>query len=78
MGKIITITPRAVILPKYCSALLFVLFTLQTLTMISLHFKLFYFYTRRHTMLILLEVRDLSSCGAILVNDTLDLNEYSD
>ena len=29
-------------------------------------------------ILILPEVRDISDCGTILVNDNLDFNEYSD
>ena len=44
--------------------------------MISLHFQLFYPYTNRHTVLILLEVRYGYARGAILVNDNLGLNEY--
>ena len=71
----IIITPRADPRPKFCSALLFVSFLLQILTIISLTFQLFYSYTNRHTMLILIELRYGSSCGAILVNDTLYLNE---
>ena len=62
-------------LSKICSALFFVSYILQTLTMISLHFQLFYSYTNRHTMLIILELCDGSDYGAILVNDNLDLIE---
>ena len=76
--KIIIITPRADPLTKIFSALFFVPFILKKLTMISLHFQLFNSYTNRHTMLIILEVRDESSRGTILVNDTLDFNEDND